>query len=93
MQSNELILAEVKVMKQLDSHKNICNLLAYCTVGRLWKKCVVTVPEVSLIVGYPVYVIMEYACHGNLKEYLDDCRQTILQSGQSPFISTTGKYL
>lgn len=33
-QSNELMLAEVEVMKQVDSHKNICNLLAYCTAGQ-----------------------------------------------------------
>lgn len=34
---------------------------------------------------------MEYSCHGNLKEYLDRYRQTILQSGQSLFISNSCK--
>ena len=32
--SNDVILAELKVMKKLESHENICNLLAYCTIGR-----------------------------------------------------------
>lgn len=28
----------------------------------------------------PVYIIMEYACHGNLKKHLHSCRQAVLQA-------------
>ena len=40
-QTDQLVLAELEVMKQLQSHKHICNLLAHCTLGelpgRVWK--------------------------------------------------------
>ena len=35
----------------------------------------------------PVFIIMEYALHGNLKEYLNLCRESVLQSGQPLTIS------
>ena len=28
-----MLLSELEIMKKLDSHKNICNLLAYCITG------------------------------------------------------------
>ena len=31
--SNEMMAAELDIMKSIEAHQNICNLLAYCTVG------------------------------------------------------------
>lgn len=41
-----------------------------------------------MLLGGPVFIIMEYADGGNLKDYLDSCRQALRQSGRTPVISS-----
>ena len=36
----------------------------------------------------PLYVIMEYACHGNLKDYLNLCRYALLQRNVSIHVAS-----
>jgi len=48
------LVHEVEVMKVIGRHKNIVNLLGACTQP----------------IGRPFYIILEYAEHGNLRDYL-----------------------
>jgi len=84
----------------MDSHRNICNLLAYCTTGKRGALVSAGVPppnkvvphvDAKMTVGGPVCIIMEYAAHGNLKQYLEACQQVVRQSGEEPYIANTCK--
>jgi len=48
------LVHEVEIMKVIGRHKNIVNLLGACTQP----------------IGRPLYIILEYAEHGNLRDYL-----------------------
>ena len=50
---------------------------------------IATPPNGNFYAGGPVFIIMEYASGGNLKEHLDQCRQSLKQSGQDLSVSTT----
>ena len=52
------LVKEIQIMKTIGKHDNIINLLGVCTQP----------------VGHPLYVIVEYAKHGNLRNYLIDRR-------------------
>ena len=53
------LVKEIQIMKTIGKHENIINLLGVCTQP----------------VGHPLYVIVEYAKHGNLRNYLIDRRE------------------
>ena len=53
------LVKEIQIMKTIGKHDNIINLLGVCTQP----------------VGQPLYVIVEYAKHGNLRNYLIDRRE------------------
>ena len=42
----------------------------------------------AVFIDVPIHIIMEYACHGSLKKYLDKCRQAVLQYKELLCIST-----
>ena len=48
------LVKEITIMKRIPKHANIINLIGVCTQP----------------VGHPLYVIVEYAKHGNLRHYL-----------------------
>jgi len=55
------LVKEIQIMKTIGKHDNIINLLGVCTQP----------------VGHPLYVIVEYAKHGNLRNYLIDRREGV----------------
>lgn len=58
----EDLYAELNIMKKIKPHPNIINLLGYCTKP----------------INEPLYIIMEFALHGNLKHYLRSLRRFLL---------------
>ena len=48
------LVKEMEIMKRIPKHDNVINLVGVCTQP----------------VGYPLYVMVEYALHGNLRSYL-----------------------
>lgn len=42
----------------------------------------------TIFVDGPVYIIMEYAHHGNLKDYLERCKAELLQRNISIHVGT-----
>ncbi|NXH43623.1 FGFR1 factor, partial [Dicaeum eximium] len=72
------LISEMEMMKMIGKHKNIINLLGACTqdgeaarAGRcpLWAG-LAWLPAHPTIPSGPLYVIVEYASKGNLREYL-----------------------
>lgn len=75
------LVSEMEMMKMIGKHKNIINLLGACTQDgeatlhyrgddNTIINCVLKVTLCSLLHAGPLYVLVEYASKGNLREYL-----------------------
>ena len=79
------LVSEMDMMKMIGRHMNIINLLSVCTQGKynenwvlgLYIQKVLNKPlnlnetnTFDVILGGPLYVIVEYCEHGNLRDFL-----------------------
>ncbi len=75
------LVSEMEMMKMIGKHKNIINLLGACTQdgeapmhsGRMISSVINSDLKVTLrsvLLAGPLYVLVEYASKGNLREYL-----------------------
>ncbi|KAL5470980.1 hypothetical protein EMCRGX_G029049 [Ephydatia muelleri] len=61
---------EMELMKKMEPHENMLNLLGYCTKP-----------------GGPLYLIIEFAMHGNLRSFLNMCEEAVLKLNRQPMIT------
>ena len=61
---------EMELMKKMQPHENILNLLGYCTKP-----------------SGPLYLIIEFAMHGNLRSFLNSCEEAVLKLNHQPMIT------
>ncbi|KAL5470991.1 hypothetical protein EMCRGX_G029061 [Ephydatia muelleri] len=66
---------ELQLMRKLNWHDNIANLLCYCTSP-----------------GGPLCIVMEYAVHGSLKDFLKTCKDTVLRLNHQPVVIRKGGF-
>lgn len=70
------LISEMEMMKMIGKHKNIINLLGACTQDGEWvthtHACQQLWEDVnpSPVAAGPLYVLVEYASKGNLRDYL-----------------------
>ena len=73
------LIYEMDMLSGIEEHPNIVSLVRVCSVGSEWLLCswveqgrVIFPPFSSLI--EPLYMMMEYMCHGDLLGFLRACR-------------------
>ncbi|KAL5471296.1 hypothetical protein EMCRGX_G029394 [Ephydatia muelleri] len=67
------LYAELEIMKHIEPHPNILNLLGQC----------------SQTDAQPLCILMEFACYGSLKDYLQRCGEHIRQRSSSARASSS----
>ena len=115
---------ELQLMRKLNWHDNIANLLCYCTspgmptpspslvpslqtsllqaslfvclttcCSTIWFCfCGTTKPVHCLHIGGPLCIVMEYAVHGSLKDFLKTCKDTVLRLNHQPAVIRKGGF-
>ena len=84
----EELLAELHLMREMEPHENILNLLGQCTTGGGHQCVCVCVATVLLVcaAGGPVCLIVEFATYGNLRDFLRQCEEVVLSLNHLPHI-------
>jgi len=85
------LISEMEMMKMIGKHKNIINLLGACTQGgecaasgALLTCGVQALTSDLLSPAGPLYVVVEYASQGNLREFLRTRRPVGLEYWSGP---------